>query len=168
MLLLAVTGAHAQDPCLKPVFGRFCLGGDANALLRQGPQPLVQQADGDRRALVFQEGPERVYVLAYRNATYKVVRRYRAATQLRFEELYQLLRQKYGPGEDHSRFPSSADTAGRRQAAIRRGEGKAIHEWKPADDWTIELSWTREMGQALAYVATALDAEQQAAADLGL
>jgi hypothetical protein len=168
LLLLIAAGASAQEPCLKPVFGRFCLGGDLDTVLRQSPQPLIQQSDGERRALVYQEGPERVYVLAFRNAIYKVVRRYRAATQLRYEELYQVLRGKYGPGEDRSHFAASADTAGRRQAAIRRGEGRAVHHWKAAEDWEVELSWTREMGLSLAYIATALDARQQAVAEQGL
>lgn len=168
-LIVAAGSALAQQqPCLKPVFGQFCLGGDASAPLRSGTQPLIQQSDGERRALVFQDGPERVYVLSFRNLIYKVVRRYRAATQLRYEELYQVLRQKYGPGEDRSSFPATADTAGRRQATIRRGEGRAVHYWKAADDWHVELSWTREMGLALAYVATVLDDQQQAAADQGL
>jgi hypothetical protein len=168
LLLLIATGAGAQESCLKPVFGRFCLGGDLDEVLRQNPQPLIEQSDGERRALVYHEGLERVYVLAFQNAIYKVVRRYRAETQLRFEELYQVLRGKYGPGQDRSRFPASADTAGRRQAAIRRGEGRAVHHWKAAEDWEVELNWTREMGLSLAYIATALNARQQAVTEQGL
>jgi hypothetical protein len=129
---------------------------------------MVRQNDGERLALVFQEGPERVYVLAFRNRIYKVLRRYRAATQLRFDDLYSLLRDKYGEGEDRSRFPPYATTASRRLSSIRRGDGRAFHYWKATDDWHIELTWTRELGLALAYVDTALDQQQQVAVEGGL
>lgn len=169
LLLLGVIGAGAEEPCIKRVFGSYCLGGDVTALLRAGPpQPLFQEAKGERLALVFSDGAEWVYVVAFRDTIYKVVRRYRAATQLRYEELYDLLSGKYGPGEDRSSFPAYATTAARKQSSIRRGEGQAIHAWKPADTWHIELTWTREMGLALAYLATALDEQQKAAAETGL
>jgi hypothetical protein len=164
MLFWATGVAKAADACLTLVFERYCLGADLTAVLKQGPPPVIQQTEGERRALVYQAGPERVYVLGYRNAIYKVVRRYRGATQLRFDELYQALRARYGAGEDRSEFPTYADTSGRRQAAIRRGDGRAVHAWVPSETWHVELSWTREMGISVAYVATALDAEQRASA----
>jgi hypothetical protein len=117
---------------------------------------------------VFQDGPEQVYVLAFRGRIYKVVRRYRAATQLRYDDIYSALRQKYGEGEDRSRFPPYATTPARRLGSIRRGDGRAVYSWQPAAGWSIELSWTREMDIALAYVATELDAQQRAAMDGGL
>jgi hypothetical protein len=52
--------------------------------------------------------------------------------------------------------------------AIRRGEGIAMHVWKPSPAWHIELSWTREMGLALAYVATELSDARAAQIDGGL
>ncbi|MEA3275234.1 MAG: hypothetical protein U9Q81_08095 [Pseudomonadota bacterium] len=167
ILLLGAAQVGAQETCLKLVFGRYCLGGDVNLLLGQGPQPEFQQADGERLALIFTEGPERVYVLAFRGRIYKVVRRYRAATQLRYEDLYALLREKYGAGEDRSRFPPYATTASRKLSSIRRGDGRAVHYWKPTDTWHVELSWTREMRLALAYIATDLAEQQQAAVDQG-
>lgn len=167
LLFLSPFRAFAAEDCLKQVFERYCLGGDIQVLLRQGPKPQFQHKDGERLAYIFHEGPERIYVLAFRDRIYKVVRRYRAATQLRFEDLYALLRGKYGPGEDRSRFPPYATTAARRLGSIRRGDGQAVHYWKPADSWYIELSWTREMGLALAYVAIALEEEQEAAVEQG-
>lgn len=96
MLFLVTGGARAADACLTLVFDRYCLGEDLMAVLKQGLPPVIEQTEGERRALVYQQGPERVYVLGYRNAVYKVVRRYRGATQLHFEELYQSLRARYG------------------------------------------------------------------------
>jgi hypothetical protein len=148
-------------------FDRYCLGGDLDPLLGQGPKPQIEQTDGQRRALVFQEGPELIYVLAFRNRIYKVVRRYRAATQLRFDDLYGLLRSKYGPGEDQSQFPPYASTASRRLGSIRRGDGRAVHLWKPDAAWHVELTWTREMDIAVAFVANALNAEQEKAVEAG-
>lgn len=168
-LLLGLAGASApamaQDACLKQVFNRYCLGGDVAPLLQQ--QPAVTQQDGERLALIFYQGPDRVYVLAFRGRIYKVLRQYRTTTQLRFDELYGLLREKYGLGEDNSRFPGYATTPGRKQSAIRRGEGLAKHRWEPSPDWLIELSWTRELGLALAYVARALQQEQEAVLEGG-
>lgn len=43
-----------------------------------------------------------------------------------------------------------------------------MHAWVPAETWHVELSWTREMGLSVAYVGTALDAEQRAASGAGL
>jgi hypothetical protein len=167
-LLFALRAADASDAdCLKRVFDRYCLGGSLDALLNEAPRPDLDQVDGERRALVFQGGPELDYVLAFRDRIYKVVRRYRAATQLRYDDLYGLLRDKYGPGEDHSRFPPYASTASRRLGSIRRGDGRAVHVWKPDETWHLELSWTRELDIAVAYVATALDAEQDAAVQRG-
>ncbi len=164
LLLLAGLGgpaapAAAQDGCLKQVFNRYCLGGDVTPLMQQ--QPAVTQNDGERLALIFYHGPDRVYVLAFRGRIYKVLRQYRTTTQLRFDELYGVLREKYGPGEDRSRFPGYATNPGRKQSAIRRGEGLAKHVWEPSADWTIELAWTRELGLALAYVAVELERQQQ-------
>mgnify|MGYP005857832197 CR=1 FL=1 len=172
LLLLGIAGVcppvAAEDPCLKLVFGRYCLGGDVNPLLQANPQPLARQTEGNSLALVFPEDPDELYVLAFGGRIYKVVRSYRAATQLRFDELYALLREKYGPGEDQSRFPEQACTPGRRLASIRRGEGRALQVWKPSDAWHIELSWTRELGLSLAYIADAIEAERETQLARGL
>lgn len=167
-LLGAPRVGAAEDPCLKLVFGRYCLGGDVNPLLQSTPQPLARETDGNSLALVFPEDVDQIYVLAFGGRIYKVVRSYRVATQLRFDEIYALLREKYGPGEDKSRFPEQATTPGRRLASIRRGEGRALHVWRPADTWHIELGWTRELGLSLAYIADAIEAERQAQMSRGL
>ena len=167
-LVLVSLGVHAAEPCLKLVFGRYCLGGDVNPLLQIQPPPLARETEGSSLALVFPDDVDQVYVLAYGGRIYKVLRSYRVATQLRYDELYNLLRDKYGPGEDRSRFPDYASTPGRRLASIRRGEGRALHLWKPADTWHIELTWTRELGLSLAYIADAIAAEREAQVGRGL
>lgn len=166
MLVLTAGPAVAQESCLKLVFNRFCLGGDVNALLQRDP-PMARQDDGDRSALVYTEAADTLYVLAWRGRIYKVVRRYRIATQMRFEELYVVLRDKYGAGEDRSQFPPTATTSGRRQIAIRRGEGQAVHVWPVEGGWRIELAWTRELGLGLAYIADELERAQSAALQSG-
>ena len=166
LAVAAVQPAMAQQPCLKQVFNRYCLGGDVNVMAQQSA-PALRQDEGDRVALIYYEGRERIYVLAWRGRVYKVLRAYRIASQLHYEELYLLLRDKYGDGEDRSSFPASARTPGRKQIAIRRGEGQAAHVWQTSEGWHIELSWTREMGLALAYIADELDQAQTAAVQSG-
>lgn len=160
------TCANAPQPCLKLVFNRYCLGGDVNALAQQQP-PALRQDQGERVALIYYEGRNRVYVLAWRGAIYKVLRDHRIASKLHYEDLYQILRRKYGEGEDRSSFPDDALTPGRKQIAIRRGEGRAVHVWQTDAGWQVELSWTRETGLALAYIADALDEQQAAAMESG-
>lgn len=160
--------ALANEPCLKMVFGRYCLGGDVSLLLQSVPAPTVYQNVADSLALVFPDADNQLYVLAFSKRIYKVVRAYGISTQLRFDETYRLLREKYGSGEDRSQFPEYASTPAARLASIRRGEGRAIHQWQPSTDWYIELAWTREMGISLSYVATALNAARAARIESGL
>ncbi|HSO84309.1 MAG TPA: hypothetical protein VLR48_17055 [Thiocapsa sp.] len=164
----ASSAVFADEPCLKMVFGRYCLGGDVGPLLQVVPPPLVRQEQDASLALVFADAPDRLYVLAFNGKVYKVVRAFGVSTQLRYEETYAALRDIYGPGEDRSRFAPDATTPGRRLVAIRRGEGVAMHVWTPSPTWRIELSWTREMGLSLAYVATELSAARAAQIDRGL
>jgi len=136
-------------------------------MLRQRP-PTSQERDGERLALIYDQGQEQDYVLAFRGTVYKVVRQFRVETELKFQDIYNQLREKYGPGEDRSLFPGYADTPASRQGSIRRGDGKAIHVWAPAETWRIELTWTREFGLSLAYVDNALEAQQRATVQRGL
>jgi hypothetical protein len=159
--------AQRQETCFKNVFGLYCLGADVNPLLRQRP-PTDQARDGERLALIYDQGQEQDYVMAFRGTIYKVVRQFRIETQLKFQDIYNQLREKYGTGDDRSLFPGYADNPASRQGSIRRGDGKAIYVWAPAETWRIELTWTREFGLSLAYVANALEAEQGAAVQRGL
>jgi hypothetical protein len=152
--------AKAEETCLKQVFDGYCLGGDYRALLARSPLPVHQQREGDSEAAIYMDGPERLYVMAFRGQIYKLVRQYRPSTQMRYDDLTELLTQKYGPAQDRSRFPQYAESRGARIAAIRRGDGRAERFWNPGQGWSVELSWTRELGLALAYVHDQLDAER--------
>jgi hypothetical protein len=168
LLIAPVAGAAASESCLKMVFGRFCLGGDIRPLMQAVPPPVLRQDEGSSLALVFLDGPDRTYVLAFTGRIYKVVREFGASTQLRYDETLAALSGLYGVADDRSRFPEDAVTPARRLAAIRRGEGRALHVWTPAPSWQIELSWTREWGLSLAYVATELSAARAAQVQGGL
>ncbi len=167
-LAAAVGRVHAEESCLKLVFGRYCLAGDIARLQQTAPQPVDSQSRGDSLALVYPEGTDQIYVLAFSGRIYKVVRAYRVSTQLRFDDLRTLLSEKYGPAEDHSQFPDSATSPSRRMASIRRGEGRAVQVWRPSPEWRIELGWTRELGLSVSYIANAIEAERAAKADGGL
>jgi hypothetical protein len=168
LLQVSQTTVFANESCLKQVLDRYCLGGDFAALVRQPPVPLYQQKDGERDAAIYLGGYGRVYVMAFRGRIYKILRQYRPSTQLRFQELGELLAQKYGPPTDRSRFPHYAGSRSAQVVAIRRGEGQAAQVWSPGSGWSVELSWTREMGVAVSYIADKLDAERQAAMGQGL
>ena len=169
VLFLGREAAGGQDACLKLVFNRYCLGGDINALLVQQPQPQFQQPEGELLAAIYQEGRERIYVMAYRARIYKVLRQYYPATQIHFDDLYNILRSKYGSGEDRSRFPSYARTPSSKLGAIRRGDGQAVHLWEPGDEgFHVELSWTREMGLTIAYYANDLADQVSRLSEQGL
>jgi hypothetical protein len=168
LLPVSQTAVYAGESCLKRVLDRYCLGGDFAALVRQPPIPLHQQKDGEGDAAIYLGVHGRVYVMAFRGRIYKILRQYRPSTQLRFQELGELLTKKYGPSVDRSRFPHYASSRGARVVAIRRGEGQAAQVWNPGSGWSVELSWTREMGVAVSYIADQLDAERQAAMGQGL
>lgn len=167
-ILAFAASSLSAAPCLKQVFNRYCLGGDYRAQLAQPPHPLHQQQDGESEAAIYFEGRERIYVMAFRGRIYKVVRRYRPSTLPKFQELVGLLAEKYGAPEDRSHYPKYARSQAASISAIRRGEGSAVRVWKPASDWSVELSWTREMGVALTYLDNALDLERRQSVEQGL
>ncbi len=166
---MASFGALAEESCLKVVFDGYCLGGDMSAQLTKDPRYVQQERNGDRFAVVYSLGQESIYVLAYHNRIYKVLHRYDPTTVLRFNDLETILRGKYGPPQDLSRYPGYAHNRAARIGAIRRGEGEAELLWTPAGQpWSVTLGWTRELGITLDYRAKALDAEQRRAASAGL
>ncbi len=169
LLCVGVCARALAGPCVKQVFGRYCLGGTLEQQLRLAPNPAFRQDDDDHQGLVYRQSGEWIYVLAYKGQIYKVVKRYRPGTQHTFSELERELVTKYGPFEEHNRFPAYASREGLQIAAIRRGEGWVLHRWRPPDTpWRVELSWTRDMDVALAYLMNDLDAQQRAAREDGL
>lgn len=167
-LLAGTWSTGIADNCLKQAFGQYCLEGDFEALLRQPPEPLFQQQEGEQRAAIYSQGPARIYVMAFRNRVYKVLRQDRPSSPLRHQELLASLEGKYGPAQDQSTYPQYATDRAGRVAAIRRGEGQSLHVWRAGPGWRVELSWTRELGIAIAYVDDQLDKERRQAAQQGL
>ncbi len=166
--LYSFAAVAAQESCLKQVFNSYCLGGDFKALLRKQSRPMYQMREGDRQGVVYLEGRGKVYVMSHSGTIYKVVKESLPATQLHFDEMSLLLSEKYGQAVDRSRFPHYAKNSSARVVAIRRGEAQAIHEWRPEPGWRVELSWTREMGVALSYIANDLEAAFKHAVEQGL
>jgi len=162
-LLLAGAPVKSAEECLKLVFDRFCLGGDINLLMRRDTGMLHKQNEGDRLAVIYPEGRDLVYVLGYKGRIYKVVRKFAIETQLKYDDLLNLLTDKYGPSSDLSQFPAYVRSQASKIGAIRRGDGRSIHGWRPAgQEWHIRLSWTREMGLSLEYIAdTLVDAQMR-------
>jgi hypothetical protein len=113
LLILVPAVAVAQQPCLKLVFNRYCLGGDVNLLAKRQP-PAMRQDQGDRVALIYYEGRDRDYVLAWRGQVYKVLRDHRIASQLHYEDLYRLLREKYGDGKKREKGDTGTRGPGKR------------------------------------------------------
>jgi hypothetical protein len=162
-LLSLAAGAETAQGCLRQVFSEYCLGGDIRELARQDPGFVHQQREGERFALIYPAGREKDYVMAYRNRIYKVLRKLEPSTNIRYRDLRKLLTGKYGTPVDQSRFPLHAKGLAAKIGAIRRGEGKMLLYWYPADTpWHIELGWSREMGLNLAYLDTEEQARQRA------
>ncbi len=161
---------HAESAeCLKQVFGSYCLGASFSQTVHAAtPPPLFTQKQGEGEAAVFSGLRGRRYVMAYRQRIYKVVKEERPSTQLHFDEMSRFLSEKYGQAEDASRFPEHVVRPASRVVAIRRGEGRAVRIWRPDQAWRVELSWSREMGVALSYIANELDAQRRQDLEQGL
>ena len=165
----AVFAANSSEACLKKVFGEYCLGGSMQQLLRQRPHGMRSQENGERSAVVYPEGRERTYVMAYKGSIYKVLHTFDPANQVKLKDLRERLEAKYGAYRNLSQYPGYARTLAAKIGAIRRGEGELSYIWQSQDDnWSIELTWTRELGIALAYLAKRLNQTQLEAMEKGL
>ncbi|MEJ2466507.1 MAG: hypothetical protein P8045_12520 [Candidatus Thiodiazotropha sp.] len=161
-------GTETSSDCLKQVFGKYCLGGSMQQLLRRQPYGMLSQQSGERRAVIYPQGRERTYVMAYQGKIYKVLHTFEPASQSKLKELLERLESKYGAYRDSSHYPAYVRTQAARIGAIRRGEGELIYRWQsPDESWSVELSWTRRLGISLAYLANALDEKQQQALNSG-
>jgi hypothetical protein len=161
--------AAAEESCVRRVFGEYCLGGQISDQMRKDPQFVHQQREGEHFAVIYVKGQETIYVMAFKERIYKVLRRYDSPTVLRFLDLKRLLTDKYGVPEDLSRYPGYARNRASKMGAIRRGEGYAELVWTPEGvDWKVTLGWTRELGLTLDYRIKELDEAQRAAGTAGL
>lgn len=144
----------ASPGCVERVFGEYCLGSDILGLRTRHPDYIHWRQEGRRSALVYQNGGEQDYVMAYRGHIYKVLRQYRPATSSSYRRLREELRERFGMPRELSRFPWYARRLSTKITAIKRGEGRALLRWKPASRaYCVELSWTTTMGLSVAYIA---------------
>lgn len=161
---LASTSVVSAENCVKVVLDRLCLGGDFQNLVRQMPAPpLYRYDDAERNGVIYAEGSYQLYVMAFRQQIYKVVRKYPSQSMLEFNELKIQLEGKYGSPHNGSRLPEYAANPAAQIGAIRRGDGRLEYRWNQPDNWYIELSWSQELGIALAYVVTDISEAQAAA-----
>ena len=173
LLLLSLTtslwAAEGGGDCLKKVFGEYCLGGSLQQLRQRQPYGIPAQHTGDRSAIIYPQGRERTYVMAYQGRIYKVLHTFEPASQIKLKDLLERLMSKYGDYRDRSHYPGYARTQASRIGSIRRGEGELHYVWQASDEaWRVELAWTRKLGISLAYLANELDRQQQAVLDEGL
>ena len=161
--------ASAEESCLKRVFGEYCLGGSMQQLLQRHPNGMLSQQGSERSAVVYPQGREHTYVMSYQGSIYKILHTFEPANRIKLKELRERLESKYGAYRDGSQYPAYARTLASKIGAIRRGEGMLTYVWQsPGEDWNIELSWTRELGIALAYLANELNLVQLQAVERGL
>lgn len=174
LLLIMIPSLHlraagAAEGCLKQVFSVYCLGGSMQRLMQQRPAGIPAQNSGERSAVIYIEGRERTYVMAYQGRIYKILHTFEPASQIKLKELMQRLESKYGTHRDRSHYPPYAKTMASKIGAIRRGEGELRRSWQSADgSWRVELAWTRKLGISLAYLANELDERRRQKQDSGL
>lgn len=168
-IIPGVLWAESSSGCLKEVFDEYCLGGSMQQLQQRYPAGVPVQRQGERSAMIYYQGRERTFVMAFQGSIYKVLHTYEPASQIQLKELQQRLEAKYGPYRDHSHYPAYARNMASQIGAIRRGEGALKYVWQmPEQAWRIELEWTRKLGITLAYLANELDDEQRKSVNSGL
>lgn len=91
-----IFAANSGEACLKKVFGEYCLGGSMQQLLRKRPHGMRSQQNSERSAVVYPEGRERTYVMAYKGSIYKILHTYDPANRVKLKELRERLEAKYG------------------------------------------------------------------------
>jgi hypothetical protein len=166
---MALTAEEMVDGCLKRVFTHYCLGGSMAQLAQQRPLEMAPIVNGDRTGVIYIQGRERIYVMAYRNRIYKILRRYDPSNQVTLQRLQRSLSKKYGNHQDISQLPNYVRNMAGKIGAVRRGEGELRFRWQlPGSPWRVELTWTRKLGISLAYLANSLDKQQREADERSL
>jgi hypothetical protein len=160
----AALAAGAGEGCLKMVFGDYCLGGSMQQQMQRRPGGIPAPESGERSAVVYPQGRERTYVMAFQGRIYKVLHTYEPANQSKLRELKRRLETKYGDFLNQSHYPPYARTQASQIGAIRRGEGELRYLWQSSlGSYRVELAWSRKLGISIAYIATELDRKQDQA-----
>jgi hypothetical protein len=133
-------------------------------LLQRHPVEKNPIINGDRVGVIYTEGRERTYVMAYQGYVYKVLRTYDPSNQVSLQRLKRSLNKKYGNHQDISQLPKYVRNTTAKISAVRRGEGEVRFRWQPLGvSWRVELGWTRKLGVSIAYLLNELDQQQREA-----
>ncbi len=131
-LALVAPPATAGD-CLKMVFGKHCLGGEAEKDPETADDVTVRVHDG---------------------RTAWVERMYKPGNMLMYMTVIVQLEQKYGAGLDFDYF---GGYHGREGLAVSRAQGFGLRKW-PMGQWEIRLTWVSPEGILLRYSDVVLEA----------
>jgi hypothetical protein len=166
---LVLSAQELDGRCLKRVLTHYCLGESMAQLLQRHPVDMDPITSGDRMGVIYTNGRERTYVMAYRGHVYKILQTYDPSNQVTLQRLKRSLGKKYGNHQDISYLPNYARNLAGKIGAVRRGEGELRFRWQPsANPWRVELSWTRKLGISIAYLVNGLDRQQREAEESSL
>lgn len=169
LFTLGLPAQSLEDGCLKRAFTHYCLGENMARLLQRKPVDMDPVINGDRMGVMYTEGRNQIYVMAYKGYVYKILRTYEPANQATLQRLQRGLGKKYGNFQELSHLPGYARNLAGKIGAVRRGEGELKFSWQlPATPWRVELIWTRKLGIAIAYLANRLDQQQREAEESSL
>jgi hypothetical protein len=138
--------ASAQSGCVKQVFNKYCLGGEASQLLsRNSPVRTTKTKDGATQH-VFADGAEQTTVTVVQGRIETVARRHHPGVQATFDQVDRDLRRIYGQ-------PQSVPNA----------KGTSVLRWDQGD-WRIILTYSNQQGAVvLTYRHEGLQAARNAA-----
>ncbi len=154
LLCLAPLLAGAQEPCLKEVFNRYCLGGPIAPVLEAGA-PVFKQDRGATTYYAFQDGADEALVAAFDGKIATVSRRFNPATMVTFARVRAQLVELYSQPRRNATLPDY--TRGDLTAienAVNVGRGRVSDTWQ-RDGWRVTLAWDQR-GIMLLYSHDAL------------
>lgn len=156
---LGITLAQpASAQCLKEVFNRWCLGAE------------ITEADTSRARHQFQSGGSTIYsysddneqtaVRIFNGRIENVMRSYKPANRLKFNDLRSSLVNLYGEPKMLRNLPQYVDTEQSMENAINAGRGRITAIWQ-FDGWGIRLLWFSHDSINLIYQHDAISRERR-------
>jgi|GEM_PF-6442587 len=130
LIAVLATPTHADETCLKRVFGSFCLGGTPSTELKpdENGEATIESSSGDITVRISNE------------QITEVSRALTPADWLNFTDMKVKLVRLYRTAEDTSDFPRYATSRSSKLNAIRSGRGYAGAFWQ-REGWSISLEW---------------------------
>jgi hypothetical protein len=102
---LVLSAQELEDRCLKRVLTHYCLGESMARLLQRHPVDMDPIINDDRIGVIYTNGRERTYVMAYQGHVYKVLHAYDPSNQVTLQRLKRNLSKKYGRHQEISHLP---------------------------------------------------------------